>query len=228
MRINRIITLALLSLLITVNGYCEGADLKSLWDEYGALMKAGDTSKAALVLQSIGKKQINANKYDDAEKAYAQALKLLGEKAPERTLANIWLEVATLHRKMAQPEIALIELRHAQNIGGVSVKLYLEHARTLTALKRLKEAKGYYLSAFKAIKKRYGKSHRAIARLLAEISALYARAGRLKRAKQLVKRGLMVNRRLKDQKVKGYENRQKKMLAKLTAALTSRNDTVSS
>ena len=228
MRINRIITLALLSLLITVNGYCEGADLKSLWDEYGALMKAGYTSKAALVLQSIGKKQINANKYDDAEKAYAQALKLLGEKAPERTLANIWLEVATLHRKMAQPEIALIELRHAQKIGGVSTKIYLEHARILTGLKKFKEAKCYYSSVFRAIKKRFGKSHRAIAKILAEMSMLYARAGRLKRAKQLAKRGLMVNRQLKDHRVKGYDKRQREMLAQLSAALASRNETVSS
>ena len=228
MRIDRIITLALLPLLVTASGYCESTGLKSLWDKHGSLMKAGDTSKAALVLQTIGKKQSNAKKYEQAEKAYAEALKLLGEKAPKKTLANLWLEIATLHRKMAQPEIALIELRHAHKIGGSSLKVHLEQARILTVLKRFKEAKSYYSRVFKAVKKRYGKNHRAIAKILAEMSMLYARAGRLKRAKQLAKRGLLVNRKLKDRKVKDYDKRQREMLTQLSAALTSRNDTVSS
>ena len=228
MKTNRLIALVFLSLCITSTCSSQNPDLKALWEDYRALERAGKITKAALILRQIGKKEARLKHFEAAEKAYAGTLRFLGEKAPKKALANLWLEIASLHRKMGQPEIALIELRHASTLGRPSSKLILEQARICADLNRFDEAQKNYTALFKAVKKRHGNNHRSIAKVFAEMSVLYARAGQLKRAKTLLERGLLVNKKLKDNRVKTYEKRQRKILVKLTEALSSRNDVVSS
>ena len=204
----RIITLTLLSLLVTGSGLCADNALKGLW--------------------RTARKQISMKQYEQAEKSYAAVLKTLGERPPKKTLAKLWLEIASLHRKMNQPEIALVEIKHAQSLGGNSKKLFIEQARIHRDLGQFKEAEHLYKALYKSIMKRYGRKHRSVAKVYGELAFLYARAGKLKRAKTMLKRGLFINRALKDGKVKAYEKQHEPILLKLSQALSSQNEVVSS
>ena len=114
------------------------------------------------------------------------------------------------------------------SLGGNSKKLCLEQARIHRDLGQFKKAEDLYKTLYKSVKKRYGRKHRSVAKVYGELAFLYARAGKLKRAKTMLKRGLFINRALKDGKVKAYEKQHKPVLLKLSHALTSRNEVVSS